>query len=932
MARVGNKKSRAGAAALAPLALAAPLLGAVVAAAPASAQAAGGFVATGSLVTPVSHATATLLSNGEVLVAGGQDSAGGALGSAELYNPSSGAWTPTASMPVPVTDATATLLANGEVLVAGGLTESASALVPTTASQLYDPVTGQWSLTPGQLQQATFDASAALLGSGDVLYVGGLPSTSPAANAVTTAESYDPSTGLWSLASSLPTGVAGAEAASLSNGEVLLAGGETGASGTVTNAAEVYSATSNAWSPVAAMPVGVAYAATTKLSSGEVLVAGGETTPEGALTAATQVFNPSSGSWQTASGLPASSFGATATLLGSGEVLYAGGLTSTTGSGGPIAAAEVYNPSNGTWTMTGSLLVAEGFGTATLLGNGDVLIAGGQAAAGPTAEAELYVPTLAPGAPAITSPSIFDVVAGSFNTFTVTTTGTPAPTITESGALPPGMNFTYNGNGTATIAGTPPAGTTGVYTVTVTASNGVGTPAAQQLSLVVASSFPGAPAITSASSFSVTAGMYGSFTVTTTGTPAPTITESGALPPGMHFTYNGNGTATISGTPPASAVGSYVVTLSASNGVGAPAVQQFDVTVESAPVVVSAPRFTSSASVLVLPGANAVVTITASGTPRPVITESGTLPPGMSFAYEGNGRATISGVTPGGLSGTFAVRLTASNGTGSSASQILRMTVGRPAVPEASFGAGYWYTTAGGEVIGQGSALPVAPVTEQHPSRIVSMAPTADHLGYYLASSAGGVFPYGDARWYGSIAGRHLSSPTVAIAVTPSGGGYYLVTRAGNVFNFGDARWYGSTAGRHVPPIAAFALTPNGLGYWLVSVYGNIYAFGDARFYGSPANHLIPRVVAFAPTPDGSGYWLVTEKGNVFNYGNARWYGSLAQRSVPAVVAFGPAPGGQGYWLVTGKGNVFNFGNARWYGSSAGVALPTPVTSFAVEP
>jgi N-acetylneuraminic acid mutarotase len=838
MARVGNKKSRAGAAALAPLALAAPLLGAVVAAAPASAQAAGGFVATGSLVTPVSHATATLLSNGEVLVAGGQDSAGGALGSAELYNPSSGAWTPTASMPVPVTDATATLLANGEVLVAGGLTESASALVPTTASQLYDPVTGQWSLTPGQLQQATFDASAALLGSGDVLYVGGLPSTSPAANAVTTAESYDPFTGVWSLASSLPTGVAGAEAASLSNGEVLLAGGETGASGTVTNAAEVYSATSNAWSPVAAMPVGVAYAATTKLSSGEVLVAGGETTPEGALTAATQVFNPSSGSWQTASGLPASSFGATATLLGSGEVLYAGGLTSTTGSGGPIAAAEVYNPSNGTWTMTGSLLVAEGFGTATLLGNGDVLIAGGQAAAGPTAEAELYVPTLAPGAPAITSPSIFDVVAGSFNTFTVTTTGTPAPTITESGALPPGMNFTYNGNGTATI----------------------------------------------------------------------------------------------SGTPPASAVGSYVVTLSASNGVGAPAVQQFDVTVESAPVVVSAPRFTSSASVLVLPGANAVVTITASGTPRPVITESGTLPPGMSFAYEGNGRATISGVTPGGLSGTFAVRLTASNGTGSSASQILRMTVGRPAVPEASFGAGYWYTTAGGEVIGQGSALPVAPVTEQHPSRIVSMAPTADHLGYYLASSAGGVFPYGDARWYGSIAGRHLSSPTVAIAVTPSGGGYYLVTRAGNVFNFGDARWYGSTAGRHVPPIAAFALTPNGLGYWLVSVYGNIYAFGDARFYGSPANHLIPRVVAFAPTPDGSGYWLVTEKGNVFNYGNARWYGSLAQRSVPAVVAFGPAPGGQGYWLVTGKGNVFNFGNARWYGSSAGVALPTPVTSFAVEP
>ena len=55
------------------------------------------------------------------------------------------------------------------------------------------------------------------------------------------------------------------------------------------------------------------------------------------------------------------------------------------------------------------------------------------------------------------------------------TTGNPAATITESGALPSGVTFTDNGNGTATLAGTPAAGTNGSYPITITAANGVGT-------------------------------------------------------------------------------------------------------------------------------------------------------------------------------------------------------------------------------------------------------------------------------------------------------------------------------------------------------------------------------------------------------------------------------------------------------------------------
>jgi len=82
-------------------------------------------------------------------------------------------------------------------------------------------------------------------------------------------------------------------------------------------------------------------------------------------------------------------------------------------------------------------------------------------------------------APAITSASSTTFTVGTAGSFTVTTTGSPTPSLTESGTLPSGVTFTNNGNGTATLSGTPASGTGGTYTLTITASNGVGTPASQ---------------------------------------------------------------------------------------------------------------------------------------------------------------------------------------------------------------------------------------------------------------------------------------------------------------------------------------------------------------------------------------------------------------------------------------------------------------------
>jgi hypothetical protein len=88
--------------------------------------------------------------------------------------------------------------------------------------------------------------------------------------------------------------------------------------------------------------------------------------------------------------------------------------------------------------------------------------------------------TLTDAPPAITSAASAKVVASTPLSFTVHTRGAPMAALSESGALPRGVSFIDNGNGTATISGTPAAGSAGSYPITITASNGVDPAAAQE--------------------------------------------------------------------------------------------------------------------------------------------------------------------------------------------------------------------------------------------------------------------------------------------------------------------------------------------------------------------------------------------------------------------------------------------------------------------
>ena len=266
------------------------------------------------------------------------------------------------------------------------------------------------------------------------------------------------------------------------------------------------------------------------------------------------------------------------------------------------------------------------------------------------------------------------------------------------------MTFVDNGNGTATLSGTPGAGTGGSYALTLTASNGVGTAATQSFTLKVNQ----APAITSANTVTFAVGTAGSFTVTTTGSPTPALTRTGTLPSGVTFVDNGNGTATLSGTPAAGTGGNYALTLTASNGVGTAATQSFTLKVNQAPAITSANAVTFTV------GTAGSFTVTTTGSPVSALTQSGTLPGGVTFHDNGNGTATLSGTPGAGTGGSYALTLTASNGVGTAATQSFTLTV------NGAGGGGGTFTYISGSVTGAlnsggGSSTTLATALHQTP-------------------------------------------------------------------------------------------------------------------------------------------------------------------------------------------------------------------------
>jgi hypothetical protein len=258
--------------------------------------------------------------------------------------------------------------------------------------------------------------------------------------------------------------------------------------------------------------------------------------------------------------------------------------------------------------------------------------------------------------PAITSATNTIFNTGNGSNFTVTATGFPAPALSESGTLPVGVAFT---NASGILGGIPAAGSGGTYPISFTATNSTGTNT-QSFTLTVNQ----APVITNASSVTFLAGSAGTFMVGATGFPVAALSESGALPGGVTFVP---ATGILSGTPAAGSGGSYPLVFTATNSTGTNT-QSFTLTVSQGVAITSAnsTTFTTGAA-----GNFAVIT---AGFPAPVLSQSGSLPGGVTFTP---GTGILSGTPAAGTGGTYPFTFTATNAVGTN-TQSFTLTVDQP--------------------------------------------------------------------------------------------------------------------------------------------------------------------------------------------------------------------------------------------------------------
>jgi WD40 repeat protein len=285
-------------------------------------------------------------------------------------------------MNTPRVSHTATLLPNGNVLVAGG---AIATIPPETASytaEIYDATSGTWNAI-GNMNSARAGHAAVLLPNGGVLVAGGVCCSEAIA------EIYDPSTGAWVTASD-----PGDESSVGANLMTLLPNGRVLA--ILSYLPQLYDPSANVWTTTNPIP-GVQYlngpylGNLTNLKDGTVLSAGGIIYPGGTQSNfpsvnSAFVYQPSTDTWSATGDMTTQRNTAIASLLQDGTALVFGGTSD--------ASSELFDPSTGTWSATGNMVTAlNNNGAATVLPDGRVLVTGGSGVGtNAVSSAEIYKP------------------------------------------------------------------------------------------------------------------------------------------------------------------------------------------------------------------------------------------------------------------------------------------------------------------------------------------------------------------------------------------------------------------------------------------------------------------------------------------------------------------------------------------------------------
>ena len=340
----------------------------------ASSLSAGEFDTISTLASGRSGCTATLMTNGEVLIAGGLGIGDLALASTESCDLRTGRVVESTPLAAARSGHTALLLRSGRVLVTGG-TGTGGVM---SSCEIFDPKTRVWSAAAA-MGQARSGHTATMLPDGRVLVAGGQGN----GTALASVEIYNPAVNQWTVAEDLGTARHGHTASLLQDGRVLVLGG-LGGGGQTLAVAEIYDVAANQWDGALSMGTARHHHTATRLVDGRVLVVAGQ--GSGPLTSA-EIFQPATGLWSSVEALSTARSHAAAILLVDGRVLVLGGQN----AGTPLAASEIFDPVTGDWSSAGDDLTQARHSAAALLSpQGDVWVVGGQGTSGKVGAVERW--------------------------------------------------------------------------------------------------------------------------------------------------------------------------------------------------------------------------------------------------------------------------------------------------------------------------------------------------------------------------------------------------------------------------------------------------------------------------------------------------------------------------------------------------------------
>lgn len=329
--------------------------------------------------------TASLLEDGSVLVVGGPQTA-----QAERFLPATNAFVGAGDTGTLRWAHTADPLPGGSLLFTGGL-GAGGALASSTLYQ-----NGAFSTLAATMATPRHSHRSALLADGRLLLTGGLPFAGSDVAALAACERYDPAMGRFTATAAMSVPRANHTATTLADGRVLVIGGRDSTclfncSQAVWRTAEVYDPAADTFTPVGSMAQRRFNHTATLLPDGRVLVAGGTTPdlPATDVSSLVEVFDPATGQFQTLGNLLRPRSQHTATLLGDGTVLLAGGATYSEGTLA-TATVEAFHPGTATSRLTTSNLTTRYRHAATRLHSGQVLLVGGSEGGAPIQRVERY--------------------------------------------------------------------------------------------------------------------------------------------------------------------------------------------------------------------------------------------------------------------------------------------------------------------------------------------------------------------------------------------------------------------------------------------------------------------------------------------------------------------------------------------------------------